>query len=90
MLMIESGPRSSAPALLGPPSRGRRSRRGSVCSRDSEEYAVFESEDEGWLSDGYGQREVARVVPADSGVLVMYAPGGGPATRRSSVRHVVG
>ncbi|RPB28643.1 hypothetical protein L211DRAFT_833620 [Terfezia boudieri ATCC MYA-4762] len=92
MLLLEGGPRSSAPALLGPGcSRGRRSRRGStVCSSD-DEHAVDSDSDSGWWSDGYeGSRDVRRVVPSDEGVLVMYAAGGGPATRKSSIRHVVG
>jgi len=83
-LLLEGGPRSSAPALLGPgSSRGRRSRRGSTVGSD-DDYAVESEED--WWSDEYE----GRTVPSDSGVLVMYAPGGGPATRRSSIRHVVG
>lgn len=48
-----------------------------------------EEEGEGWWSDGYDERPRGRGVPSDKGVLVMYTPGGGPASRRSSVRHVV-
>lgn len=46
--------------------------------------------DGGYYTEGGDGRVGGRLVAADSGVLVMYAPGGGPASRRSSVRHVVG
>jgi len=88
-LLLENGPRSSAPALLGPGSSRGRSRRGSTVCSSEDEYALgSEEEDEGWWSD---ERETVSVsVPTDSGLLVAYAPGGGPASRRSSFRHVVG
>ena len=88
--LLLDGPRSSAPALLPPPPRGRRSRRGSVAGSDEDDYAVYsDDEDRGWYSDGNEALAVGRSVPADKGVLVMYGPGGGPASRRSSMRHVV-
>lgn len=88
--LLLDGPRSSAPALLPAPSRGRRSRRGSVASSDEEDYAVYSDDEErAWYSDGNEALAVGRPVPADKGVLVMYGPGGGPASRRSSMRHVV-
>ena len=84
--LLLDGPRSSAPALLPAPSRGRRSRRGSVAGSDEDDYAVYSDDEErGWYSDGNDGRSI----PADNGVLVMYGPGGGPASRRSSMRHVV-
>lgn len=85
-LLLENGPRSSAPALLGPGSSRGRSRRGSTVCSSEDEYALDSEEDEGWWSDG---RETISV-PTDSGLLVAYTPGGGPASRRSSFRHVVG
>jgi len=86
--LLLDGPRSSAPALLPAPSRGRRSRRGSVASSDEEDFvAVYSDEDDDEYSSEWRK---GVTVPSDSGVLVMYAPGGGPASRRSSVRHVVG
>ncbi|KAF8475072.1 hypothetical protein BDZ91DRAFT_845248 [Kalaharituber pfeilii] len=85
--LLEGNPRMSAPALLPSSHRGRRSSRGSVYSCSGDEYEEYE-EDEIWYSDGY-EGEVEGV-PADKGVLVMYTPGGGPGSTRSSVRHVVG
>ncbi|KAI5780219.1 hypothetical protein DFH27DRAFT_584252 [Peziza echinospora] len=78
--------------------RSRRgSRAGSVYSyTEDERYTEVEYDDEeGWYSEDEelyaeerrGRR--SRSVPADQGVLVVYAPGGGAGTVRSSVRHVV-
>ena len=84
--------------LEAPPARSRRgSRAGSVFSyTEDERYTEVDyEEEEGWYSEdeeAYAEERRgrrSRSVPGDQGVLVVYTPGGGAGTVRSSVRHVV-